>query len=110
MIVGLYWIRKNYGITIDLFSSVKILFSSAVSSGLTYVVVTHIGFGSWFSLVVGVAVFVPLYILASLLTKTVTVADVNNLRDMTKSLGSLHRLIVLVLDFYEKLIITLKLE
>ncbi len=110
IIGGLYWIRKNYGITIDLFSSVKILLSSAMSSGLTYVVVTHLGFGSWLSLVVGVAVFVPLYVLASLLTKTVTVADVNNLRDMTKSLGSLHRLIVLVLDFYEKLMVTLKLD
>jgi len=69
-----------------------------------------LAFDSWISLVVGVAVFVPLYVLASLLTRTVTLADVNNLRDMTKSLGSLHRVFVLVLDFYEKLIIRFKLE
>lgn len=110
MIVGLYWIRKNYGITIDWFSSAKILVSSAVASSLTYVVVTHLGFDSWISLVIGVAVFVPLYMLASLLTRTVDLADVNNFRDMTKSLGSLHRIFVLVLDIYEKMMITLKLE
>ena len=110
LIVGLYWIRKNYGITIDWFSSVKILLSSAIASGLTYFVVTLLGFGSWFSLIVGVVVFVPLYVLASLLTKTVSLDDVNNLRDMTKSLGSLHRLFVLVLDFYEKLMFALKLD
>ena len=110
MIVGLYWIRKNYGITIDGLSSVKILLSSAVASSLTYVVVTHLAFDSWITLVVGVTIFVPLYVLASLLTRTVTLADVNNLRDMTKSLGLLHRVFVLVLDFYEKLMVVLKLE
>ena len=110
LIVSLYWIRKRYGLTIDLFSSVKILLSSAIASGLTYVVVTNLGFENWISLVVGVVVFVPLYVLASLLTRIVDLGDVNNLRDMTKSLGPLHRLFSLVLDFYEKMMIILKLE
>ena len=110
LIVSLYWIRKRYGLTIDLFSSVKILLSSAIASGLTYVVVTNLGFESWISLVIGVVIFVPLYVLGSLLTRTVDLVDVNNLRAMTKSLGPLHRLFSLVLDFYEKMMIILKLD
>ena len=110
LIIGLYWIRKRYGLTIDLFSSAKILVSSAIASSLTYVTITHLGFASWITLIVGVIFFVPLYLVCTLLTKTINLDDVNALSDMTKSLGSLHKLVILLLDFYKKIMIKLKLD
>ena len=110
LVIGLYLIRKKYGLTIDLISSLKILFSSAIASGLTYIGVAQLNFASWIILIFGVMIFVPLFVLFTLLTKTIEFDEINNLKDMTKSLGPLHKVFVLVLDFYEKMMIKLKLE
>jgi len=106
LIVGLYWIKKRYSLTIDWLSSIKILLSSAIASAITYIAITQLGFSSWILLIIGVMIFFPLYALLSLLTKIVDQNDVNNLRDMTKSLGPLHRIFTFILDIYEKLMLT----
>jgi O-antigen/teichoic acid export membrane protein len=110
LVIGLYWVRKNYGLTIDWISSVKILLSSGVACGLTYFVVTLLEFASWIGLLIGVVVFSVLFLLGSLLTRIVDHFDIDNLRDMTKALGLLHKIFVFVFDFYEKLMVALKLE
>jgi O-antigen/teichoic acid export membrane protein len=110
LLIGLYWIWRNYGFTIDWIASGKILLSSAVASGLTYAIVSILGFVSWISLIVGVLVFVPFLGLGSLLSRTINVDDLDNLREMTKSLGVIHRVVVFVFGFYEKLMISMKLE
>jgi hypothetical protein len=40
LILGLFWIKKNYDLNFDWVSSLRILLSSGVASLLTYVVVT----------------------------------------------------------------------
>jgi len=110
LIIRLYWIWRNYGFTVDWISSVKILVSSAVSGGLAFVVVSYLDFASWINLIFGVIVFVPLWLLVSLLIRVVDRVDIENLRDMTKSLGPFHKIIVLLLGFYERLMVTLKLD
>jgi len=50
-----------------------------------------------------------MFLLGSLLTKVVDRVDIKNLKDMTKALGTLHRIIVLLLGFYERLMLALKL-
>ena len=110
LIIGLYWIRKRYELTIDFFSSAKILLSSAIASGLTYVVITHLGFASWITLIIGVMIFVPLYVFCILLARTIDLSDINNLSDMTKSLGPIHRLVILFFSFYKKIMTKLNLD
>jgi len=110
LIIGLYWIRRNYGFSIDWSSSVKILTSSAVAGALTFVVVPYLGFANWINLILGVLIFVPLFLLGSLLIRVVDHSDISNLRDMTKGLGPLHRIFVYVFAFYERLMVALKLE
>ncbi|KON32560.1 MAG: hypothetical protein AC479_07335 [miscellaneous Crenarchaeota group-6 archaeon AD8-1] len=110
LVIGLYWIWRNYGFSIDWTSSFKILFSSGIGAILAFFVVSSIGFVDWVNLLVGLFVFVGLFLLVSLLIRVVDRDDLGNLRDMTRGLGSLYRVLVLFFDFYERLIVVFKLE
>jgi O-antigen/teichoic acid export membrane protein len=110
LIIGFYWVHKNYGVTIDWFSSVKIIFSSGVSAGVTYVVISYVQFGSLINLIAGTFVFAVLFLFGSLLLKIISQDDIDNLRNMTKALGSVNRIFVLVFGLYEKLMHILNLE
>jgi hypothetical protein len=107
--IALFWVRKNYGLTIDWVSSGKILFSSALAGAITYVAVSSVGLASWVNLVMGVVVFAVLFMFVSLLVRVLGRGDLVSLREMTKSLGFLHRFFVLLFDFYERLMTLLRL-
>ncbi len=109
LVFALFWVRKNYGLIIDWISSGKILFSSAFAGVVTFLVVSNVGLASWINLVIGVVVFAVLFMFSSLLIGVLGRGDLVSLREMTKSLGFIHRFFVLLFDFYEKLMIILKL-
>ena len=103
LFISRVWIWKNYNLTISWVFSGKILFSSAVPAVLTYLVVSYTNFANWLQLIIGVCVFLPIFLLVVLFTKTVDRSDVDNLRDMTASLGPLHKIFAFLMNIVEKI-------
>jgi O-antigen/teichoic acid export membrane protein len=104
LIISLQWIKKNYNLTIDLVSSVKILFSSAFAGVAAYMLQASLGFNSLVDLIVGVATFSIVFLPSILLTRTINKTDIENLRQMTTSLGPVSRLLNPALNLIEKLL------
>ena len=103
LIIGLIWINKNYGLTIDYISSAKILTSSLTASILTYVFETALPFSNWIRLIIGVAFFTAVFITAILLTRTLNKVDLDSLRGMTSGLGQFSKIINRILNLFEKM-------
>ena len=103
LLISLRFIKTHFGVSVDWLSSAKILFSSAVAAILTYVLISQLAFSNPINLIIGVIVFVPVFIVAALITRTINKADVNNLREIIKSLGPLRKPLNFILNFLEKL-------
>ena len=108
-IIPLYWVRKNYELTVDWSSSTKIVLSSSIAAILTYVLVLELGFSSLIRLIVGVVFFAFVFVAATLLTKTIRISDIDNLCGMASGLGIVGKIFCRVLNIYRKLMKTLKL-
>jgi O-antigen/teichoic acid export membrane protein len=105
LIIALHWIKKHYNLTIDWASSAKILFSSAIAGASAYALQSQLSFSSLINLLIGVAVFAAVLFPSILLTRTINRSDVDNLRQMTTSLGPVNRLLNPMLDIIEKLLV-----
>ena len=89
-------------------SSAKILLSSGITGILTYVVILELGFSSLIRLIVGLVFFVFVFVAAALLTQTINVSDVENLRGMVSGLGTIGKIFTYVLNVIEKITKTIK--
>lgn len=107
--IALYWIKKHYGVTVDWFSSAKIVFSSALSAALTYAIIFQLDFASWIRLLLGTVVFVLILIPTLLFTRSITRSDISNLSAMIDGLGPISALIKRLLNLIEKIMNSLKL-
>ena len=90
--------------SVDWISSAKILFSSALASILTYVLISELAFSNPMKLFIGIVAFIVILIATALITKTVNPADISNLREIANGLGFLRRLLNLIISFLEKLL------
>jgi hypothetical protein len=109
LIVGLRFIEKNYGVTVDWSSSARILVSSAVAASVTYLAISQLSLSSWIELVLGVLIFLIVVVPSILLTKSLNPDDIKNLRGMTSGLGVVGRLLSRVLNILERLMKMLKM-
>ncbi len=109
LIIALFWLKKNYGVTVDWSSSARISLSTAIASAITYVLLAQFAFSNWVALIVGAVVFLCSFVPAILLTRSIDRADMKNLRDMLGGLGPLRRPINFFLDIIEKLMTVLRL-
>jgi O-antigen/teichoic acid export membrane protein len=109
LIISLFWINKHYGLTVDWKSSAKILVSSLTTAALTYALVTMLPFSSWICLIIGLVFFTIVFAAATLLTRTINKADIENLRGMTSELGPVGKTVNRILNLMEKIMTTLKL-
>jgi O-antigen/teichoic acid export membrane protein len=108
-IMGLRFIKKNYGAQVDWRSSAKILISSAIPATLTYFFVMQLPLASWIRLIIGFTFFVIILVPAILLSRAIDRNDIKNLRDMITSVGIGGKMLAIFLNFIEKLMNTLKL-
>jgi O-antigen/teichoic acid export membrane protein len=109
LIVSRIWIWKHYDLTIDWVFGGKILFSSVVPAILTYFLIISLGLASWLLLVIGVLVFVPFFLVLVLVTRTIERSDIVNLKNMTESLGPIHKLFSFFMGIVERLMNVLRL-
>ncbi|MGD0407202.1 MAG: polysaccharide biosynthesis C-terminal domain-containing protein, partial [Candidatus Bathyarchaeia archaeon] len=103
LFIGLRFIKKRFGVSVDWVSSAKILFSSAIAAVLTYVLISQLAFSSPIQLVIGVIAFMVVFIFAALVTRTVNKAEVSNLREIVNELGPLRKPLRFLLNLIEKL-------
>ena len=108
LIIALNLIRRKYTVTVDWTSSAKILLSSTVAATVTYAILSQLIFSSWIKLIIGLAIFLPAFLLSILLTRTFDRSDINNLREMTSELGPISNVLNPILNIFEKLVTSLR--
>jgi O-antigen/teichoic acid export membrane protein len=109
MIIGLRYIEKNYGAKVDYLSSTKILLSSAISAIATYFITMELPLANWIRLLLGGTLFIVILVPAILLSKAIDRIDIDNVRGMTNSLGAAGKILTILLNFIEKLMIIFNL-
>lgn len=103
LILGLYWIKRHYTVTVEWASSAKILLSSAIAAGATYAILSQLNLSSWVNLIIGLATFLLVLLPSIVLTRAINQSDINNLKEMTRELRPLQPPITLILNIIERL-------
>jgi O-antigen/teichoic acid export membrane protein len=103
LFISLRFIKKHFGVSVDWVSSAKILFSSAITAILTYILISQLAFSNPIRLVIGVIAFVVIFIAATVVTRTVNRVDLYNLREIINVLGPLRKPLRFLLNIIEKL-------
>jgi len=101
---GLWWIKKNYSITVDWPSSTKICLSSGIAATTTYIITSQLNFQNWIQLIAGGTIFLAAYLAAAPLTGAITQVDINNLKEMLGDLEPLSNLFNLPLKVCDKIL------
>ena len=116
--ISLRFIKKNFGVSVDWASSVKILVSAAIAALSTYELITRLPLALLIlsiwkivlhisiplqQLIIGVIVFPIIFILAAVVTRTIDKGDVKSLQEITNALGLLRRPLNFLLNIISKL-------
>jgi O-antigen/teichoic acid export membrane protein len=102
MIWVLHWIWKRYGARADFRSSAKICVASAVAAVVAYLPAAYLNAANWIRLVIGLFIFLAVYVLGAPLMGAVSMADVETLRTMFSGLGFISRILNVPLGAAEK--------
>jgi O-antigen/teichoic acid export membrane protein len=98
----LYWIWKHYKARADFQSSAKILVASTIAAVIAYVPTWLLNTSNWIKLVIGLIIFLTIYVLSAPMIGAVTVTDISTLRSMFSGLGLVSRIINIPLKAAEK--------
>lgn len=105
LIVGSWWIKRHYAVSIEKYVSGKIYLSSGLAGGITYfIVVTLSWLPFWISLAIGGFLYVSLYLGSVGLTRALNNDDVSILRGIFKEMEPFTRITEPFLKIVEKLI------
>lgn len=105
LIIGLWWIKRHFGVTVDWKSSLKILVASAIAAVITQLVLSQLHTSEWMGLVVGGTSFLLAALIAVPLVRAIDIDDLRNLRQMLGEQGLLSRFSSFPLNLIEKLVI-----
>ena len=115
LFVGLSFLKKKFGVSVDWLSSAKILLSSGIAAVSTYVLISKLPLTAFRfvsiplqQLVIGVIAFPIIFVLAAIVTRTIDRGDLATLRQITDALGPLRGLVRFLLKVMEKLMGTSK--
>jgi len=108
LIIGLWWVKKHFTVTIDYGSSGKILLASVLAAAITYAAISQLSVPSWITLTIGALIFLTTYTVTAPLIGAVNKTDIQNLREALKVLGPLFCIFNFPLNLIEKLILILQ--
>jgi stage V sporulation protein B len=103
LLVGLFWVRRLYGATIEWGSSARILVASGIAGAATYLVDPFLTSLSLVRLLAGAVIFLVIYVAAAPRLGAISRADTQNLRGILKGLGPLSGLVNPLLALVDKL-------
>ena len=106
--LGLWWIRKHFGATIDWRSSAKIFLASGIAAGATHLLLSQLNYNYWIELFTGGVFFLLVYLVAAPLIRAVDKKDVRSLRKMLSGLGPFSPIFNIPLEIIEKLLVVFK--
>jgi O-antigen/teichoic acid export membrane protein len=101
--LSLRFIKKNFGVSLDWISSIKITLSSGAAGLLTFFVISLLPFSNPVKLVVGIIVFVVSFLIFAVATQTLKDPDLVNIREVANAMGPLSKPLFIVINFIEKL-------
>jgi stage V sporulation protein B len=99
---ALYWIWKHYKARADFASSTKILAASAIAAVLAYLPTVFLNTANWIKLIIGLIIFLAIYIFGAPLIGAVSLSDINNLRTMFSNMSTISKIIDIPLKAAEK--------
>jgi O-antigen/teichoic acid export membrane protein len=102
----LRWTWKHYGVRADLQSSAKILAASTIAAFAAYLPAKFLNTTDWIKLIIGLIVFLIVYIEGAPLIGAVNLDDINGLRTMFSEMGIVTKIINLPLNAAEKAALT----
>ena len=100
---GLYHIWKNYEIKVDLMSSVKLFVLSTISAVITYFFINYLYVADLIKLILGITVFLLIYLITAPIVGAITQKDIKNLKFMLSELGLVSRLLNIPLVLLERI-------
>jgi len=103
MLLGLYWIWKQYKAKADLKSSTKILAASTIATATTYLILDFIASADWIELALGGTTFIATYLITAPLIGAINTSDIKNLKTMFSGLRIISKLLNIPLNVMEKL-------
>jgi O-antigen/teichoic acid export membrane protein len=102
MLWVLYWIWKHHKAKANFKSSAKILAASGLAALLAYVPSMLLEAANWTRLMLGLTIFLIVYLLAAPLIDAVSLTDIDNLRTMFSGMGVVSKIVKLPLNVEEK--------
>jgi O-antigen/teichoic acid export membrane protein len=98
----LYWIWKHYDARADFHSSARILLASGIAAFVTYLPTYFLSAANWTKLVIGLIIFLTVYVFGAPIVGAVSLTDINNLRTMFSGMGVISKIIDIPLKAAEK--------
>jgi stage V sporulation protein B len=98
----LYWIWKHYKARPEFQSSARILLASAFAAFAAYLPTVFLNTSNWIKLVVGLIVFLIVYVLGAPGVGAISKTDITSLKIMFSGLGVLSRIMNAILKLAEK--------
>ena len=102
LFVGLYLAKKRFGAILDYKSSAKIILASVIAAFFTNMFLTIVSLPSFFGLLIGASIFLVIYLVVSPIIGAIDQTDINNLRAMFSSLGTISKILEIPLKIIEK--------
>jgi len=102
-LIGLWWIRKHFKVSIDYISSIKILMAATLAAAITYITIALLTLPYWIELFIGTGAFLVIYLITAPSIRAINKTDLHNLREMARALGPLFYLFNPLLVLMEKL-------
>ncbi len=102
MVWVLYWIWKHYQAKADFQSSAKILLASAIAAVTAYLPTYFLNTANWVKLLIGLLIFLTVYVLGAPVIGAIRQAEITTLRTMFSGMGIVSRIIDLPLNAAEK--------
>ena len=104
LLIGLFWVYKQYRFTIDWVFSLKSCLVSALAAAIAYTSIVFLKSPSWIELAVGGLVFFVSYLILIPTLKVMNLSDVQSLRQIFNNLGIITYFTNKLLNIVEKLL------
>jgi O-antigen/teichoic acid export membrane protein len=98
----IHWIWKHYRTRADFRSSAKILLASAIAAFLAYLPTAFLNAADWIKLIIGLAIFLTVYVLGAPIIGAVSLTDISSLKVISSGMGKVSKIINIPLNAAER--------
>ena len=104
MFLGLFWLWKHFGIKADFSASARVFIASSIAALTSYLFLYVFNMADWVRLLVGLPIFLSIYIVSVPLIGAISNSDIANVRSVFSNLRIISTLIEVPLRIVEKIL------